>query len=73
MEKAIHAKFSQNAALKKWLLDTNQKQLMEASRDRFWGVGASLQDKKILTQEWPGNNQLGKTLMKVRAYLAPKT
>ena len=73
MEKAINAKFSQNSSLKKWLLDTNQKHLMEASRDKFWGVGASLHDKKILSQEWPGNNQLGKTLMKVRSQLAPKS
>ena len=74
MERALHAKYSQNSTLKKWLLDTNPKQLAEASRDKFWGVGVNLHDKQILTTgSWKGNNQLGKTLMKVRSWLAPKT
>ena len=73
MEKALRAKFEQNATLKKWLLDTQTKTLVEASSDKFWGVGISIHDRKILDQQaWEGQNVLGKALMKIRTILTPK-
>mgnify|MGYP001557731829 CR=1 FL=1 len=73
METALNAKFSQNKTLCKWLLDTKDKTLAEASRDKFWGVGLGLHDSKIMnTQLWKGQNTLGKALMKVRTLLKPK-
>ncbi len=62
------AKFSQNAELKKILLATNQKILVEASPvDFIWGVGLHETDPTIQDPcKWKGLNLLGFTLMKVR-------
>lgn len=63
----LYAKFTQNNALMKYLLDSENRQLGEASRDLTWGVGMSLTDRNILdTKLWKGGNLLGKTLMEVR-------
>ena len=62
------AKFSQNENLKKALLDTGDKELCEASPyDKIWGLGVDEQTAKTTPPEtWPGENLLGKVLMKVR-------
>ena len=64
-------KFTQASDLKKMLLDTNPKTLVEASpRDFVWGVGLSEDDPLILEpKNWLGPNLLGKTLMIVRGEL----
>ena len=63
-------KFSQNPELKEILLSTLNKTLIEASRDLFWGVGMSLNDKNVLHKEsWTGKNTLGNVLMLVRQRL----
>ena len=63
-----HAKFSQNYFLKKELLATKGKLLVEASpRDKIWGIGLSESDPRAKDpNEWKGLNLLGKTLTRVR-------
>ena len=64
---ACFAKFSQNAELKRILLNTQTKELVEASFDKFWGVGLNLHNQNILKKEaWTGENLLGKVLTRVR-------
>ena len=62
------AKFSQNEKLKEFLLNTQEKILVEASPyDKIWGIGMDENDKDILDpSKWKGENLLGKALMKVR-------
>lgn len=65
------AKFSQNPALAKVLLDTGNGVLVEASPDdRIWGVGLAMTDPDIKdASKWRGLNLLGQALMKVREQL----
>jgi ribA/ribD-fused uncharacterized protein len=64
-------KFEQNDKLKKELLATGSKTLVEGSPyDKIWGVGLKYDDPKILNSDnWQGENLLGKALMKVRDIL----
>ena len=66
---ACLAKFTQNGELKRALLETGSKTLAEASYDKQWGVGLSLDDEALLDGPWTGNNLLGKVLMNVREHL----
>ena len=64
MRKAVEAKFSQNEDLKEKLLETGNRNLVEASpTDTFWGIGKS---KK-------GQNMLGKLLMELRGKLSAES
>jgi len=59
-------KFSQNEDLKKKLLNTGNKTLVEASKwDKIWEIGISKKDA-LAGKKWKGMNLLGKTLMNVR-------
>ncbi|KAK6528284.1 hypothetical protein TWF281_009530 [Arthrobotrys megalospora] len=59
-------KFTQNEKLKEMLLETGNKELVEASpRDRIWGVGYGAVNAPKKRQSW-GLNLLGKALMDVR-------
>ena len=52
---AIKAKFDQNPILKKDLLETGSKSLIEAApKDKTWGIGMYLHDPEILlkSKEW---------------------
>ncbi|KAF8576744.1 DUF1768-domain-containing protein [Ramaria rubella] len=61
-----YLKFTQNVELKKLLLDTGNKELVEASpRDRIWGVGFGWKRADEQRHKW-GLNLLGKALMDVR-------
>ncbi len=64
-------KFSQNENLKKQLLATEDKILVEGSPyDKIWGVGLKWDDPKILNSaNWKGENLLGMALMKTRDIL----
>ena len=65
------AKFSQNPALKEFLLNTGQRILVEASPvDKIWGIGLA-EDHEFakLPVKWRGLNLLGFALMKVRDQL----
>ena len=62
-------KFKQDPALKKFLIDTGDQVLVEASpRDRIWGIGMSGENPAARNiASWRGENLLGFALMKVRA------
>lgn len=66
-----YAKFSQNEYLKKQLLATGDKIIVEASPyDKIWGIGLSEYDERCLYEAyWKGQNLLGKAIMKVRDML----
>lgn len=61
-------KFSQNLELHKFLLNTNEKILVEASPvDAIWGIGLASDHKNANNpKEWKGLNLLGFALMEVR-------
>lgn len=67
----VFAKFSQNPELRKALLATGNKILVEASPvDKIWGIGLSPTDLRALDQkQWRGLNLLGEVLMDVRHIL----
>lgn len=67
-----YLKFTQNPQLQKILLDTKDKIIAEASpTDDIWGIGLREQvARKKNRFEWPGQNLLGKALMKVREELS---
>jgi len=64
-------KFTQNDDLKKMLLDTGDKLIVEASPyDLIWGIGLSAGEAKNTPQEdWLGQNLLGLAIMEVRTDL----
>lgn len=66
-------KFSQDETLKKTLLDTGDKLLVEGSPyDVVWGVGLEWSDPAIEDEKnWRGQNLLGVALMEVRRQLKP--
>lgn len=63
------AKFSQNQLLKDFLLQTEDKILVEASpEDTIWGIGLSQDHPDASSpKKWQGLNLLGFILMKIRA------
>ncbi len=65
-------KFSQNAELKKQLLDTKGRILAECAKmDCIWGIGLSMKSPDRMDQsKWKGQNLLGYTLMMVRERLS---
>ncbi|MFM2088718.1 MAG: hypothetical protein RLZZ237_3587 [Pseudomonadota bacterium] len=65
------AKFSQRLALRKFLLGTGERIIVEASPvDRIWGVGLASDNPRIADPDsWDGLNLLGFELMNVRAAL----
>jgi ribA/ribD-fused uncharacterized protein len=65
-------KYSQNHDILIKLLSTGNKTLVEASpTDKIWGVGLAEKDPLILdSNNWQGQNLLGKCLMDVRTRLS---
>lgn len=62
-------KFGQNEELKRELLATGDKRLVEASpRDRIWGIGFGEKRALEVVDRW-GLNLLGKALVRVREAL----
>jgi ribA/ribD-fused uncharacterized protein len=61
-------KFSQHDELKKFLLDSGTKVIVEASpRDKVWGIGLSQNAPESASPfTWKGTNLLGFALMEVR-------
>ncbi len=68
------AKFSQNAALKTFLLNTKERVLVEASPvDPIWGIGMDKMHPDVNDpQKWLGENRLGFALMVARQKIALK-
>lgn len=68
----LRGKFGQNPNLLKFLLDTQNLKLGEASQDPRWGIGFSLDDPTALDPDkWlPTGNLLGRTLSRVREEFA---
>jgi ribA/ribD-fused uncharacterized protein len=66
--KGNYAKFYQNENLKKFLLDTGDKTLVEASpSDIIWGIGLAETDSDRFDRlKWKGTNWLGESLICVR-------
>jgi ribA/ribD-fused uncharacterized protein len=63
------SKFRQNPKLKRKLLATGSRMLVEAaSRDRVWGIGYTAKLAISHRQHW-GENRLGKALMVTREHL----
>lgn len=63
----LYLKFTQNAELGEWLLETGDKELVEASpSDKVWGVGFTEKDAELRRDKW-GANLMGKALTEVRA------
>lgn len=62
------AKFSQNEKLKEFLINTNDRVLVEASpHDRIWGIGLEQTNPDAETPaKWKGLNLLGFVLVEVR-------
>lgn len=65
-------KFSQNPALREYLLATGKRVLVEASPvDKIWGIGLAADHRNArVPSKWRGLNLLGYALMQVRAELA---
>lgn len=65
------AKFSQNPALREFLLSTGDAVLAEASPyDRIWGIGLDREAALAVGVEgWKGENLLGCALMEVRDWM----
>lgn len=68
LERALHAKFSQNQRLQDLLLTTAPAQLAEASpKDKIYGIGMSPDDPDVQDPNlWQGQNLLGTALERVR-------
>ncbi|ECC0871907.1 NADAR family protein [Listeria monocytogenes] len=66
--RANQAKFSQNEELKKFLMQTRNRILVEASPvDKIWGIGMAADNKNVENPlYWKGLNLLGFALMAVR-------
>lgn len=62
------AKFTQNQELKRFLISTNNRILVEASPyDTIWGIGMKSDDPKCENPDcWKGQNLLGFCLMEAR-------
>ena len=63
-----YRKFTQNPALRDYLLSTGNRFLVEASPyDRIWGIGLAADDPRAMdSSQWQGENLLGFALMEVR-------
>ena len=69
-KRGVMAKFTQNIDLQKQLIATGKKTIGEASTDKFWGIGISLNKASTLMHEqWIGDNTMGQILMEIRAEL----
>jgi ribA/ribD-fused uncharacterized protein len=66
--KGNYAKFVQNESLRRFLIETKNRVLVEASPyDKIWGIGMMADDEHIENPlEWKGLNLLGFALMEVR-------
>lgn len=65
--RGLRAKFESSKDLADPLLETGKRLLVEASTDKFWGIGVMLRSKDLFDRsKWTGENALGQALMQVR-------
>ena len=71
MKSACLFKFKANKDIRYALFETAGSTLVEATKqDKLWGAGLDLADKDLLdSAKWPGRNQLGYLLTRLRDYL----
>ena len=63
----ITQKFLQNETLLRYLMETGNKTIVEASWDETWGTGQHIGSKDALNKnKWTSNGLLGKILMGIR-------
>ena len=73
MRKACWEKFSKSVRHKEFLLKTKDTLIAEASHDKIWGIGRTLNDPKAhVSEDFQGQNRLGQILMDIRKELIPK-
>lgn len=62
------AKFTQNPSMLKELLETGDREIVEASpKDKIWGIGLHETDPRVFDKsKWLGTNWLGIAIMQVR-------
>ena len=72
--KGNYLKFSQHPDIQEFLLNTQNRVIVEASpRDRIWGIGMGRYNENVERPEnWRGQNLLGFCLMEVRDRLEEK-
>ena len=73
MRKACWEKFSKSVRHKEFLLKTKDTLIAEASHDKIWGIGRTLNDPKAhVSEDFQRQNRLGQILMDIRKELIPK-
>ena len=70
LEEGLEAKFSQDKYCKDFLLNTGDKNIGEASEDKFWGIGLKLRDSHVFDESKWGKNVMGVALKKVRELIS---
>lgn len=69
VDKILYQKFTQDEELKKILLDTGDRIIVEASPyDKVWGIAMGVDKYPAILdpKNWKGQNLLGQCLMRVR-------
>ena len=69
MKKGCWEKFSQNHHLGQFLINTGDKELIEAGPDPYWGAGVRLDSPQLQDRSWSGQNKLGQILVATREKL----
>lgn len=65
-----YLQFNQNPEMQKILLDTQNREIVEAaSYDKIWGIGFNEENAKNTDKTKWGQNLLGKAIMEIRALL----
>jgi len=65
-----YLEFTQNKEMLKILLNTNNRELVEASpKDRIWGIGFNVGDGPKTSRDKWGQNLLGKSIMETRTII----
>lgn len=68
--RAVKAKFHQNKALAGVLRNTGKVEIVEASKDPYWGIGLHLRDPKVLDKtSWHSKGLMSEILSDVRSAL----
>ena len=69
MYEILLMKFEQDEELQEKLLLSGTLELVEATPDKEWGAGCSLNSKAMKSHSWTGKNRQGIILMRVRSTL----